>query len=127
MELATKKIKNRYTFSAEGLDEIRQFHARVMATCGCLQRVRDARGEMRAASWREGDEARRRACPPPTAIRRLREGRRYRDSATSRVMRDSSASTGTSPRSLPIWKSPANAREPPARARAKRPSGRARA
>jgi phosphate:Na+ symporter len=30
MELAAKKIKNRYTFSAEGLDEIRHFHARVM-------------------------------------------------------------------------------------------------
>ncbi len=30
MELATKKIKNRYAFSAEGLDEIRHFHARVM-------------------------------------------------------------------------------------------------
>ncbi len=30
MELATKKIKNRYTFSSEGLDEIRRFHARVM-------------------------------------------------------------------------------------------------
>jgi len=30
MELAGKKIKNRYTFSPEGLDEIRRFHARVM-------------------------------------------------------------------------------------------------
>ena len=30
MELATKKIKNRYAFSAEGLEEIRNFHARVM-------------------------------------------------------------------------------------------------
>jgi phosphate:Na+ symporter len=30
MELAAKKIKNRYTFSAEGLEEIRKFHARVM-------------------------------------------------------------------------------------------------
>jgi phosphate:Na+ symporter len=30
MELAAKKIKNRYTFSNEGLEEIRQFHARVM-------------------------------------------------------------------------------------------------
>ena len=30
MELAGKKIKNRYTFSPEGLDEIRHFHARVM-------------------------------------------------------------------------------------------------
>ncbi|MEA2929930.1 MAG: phosphate:Na+ symporter, partial [Hyphomicrobiales bacterium] len=30
MELATKKIKNRYTFSPEGLDEIRHFHGRVM-------------------------------------------------------------------------------------------------
>jgi phosphate:Na+ symporter len=30
MELAAKKIKNRYTFSNEGLDEIRKFHARVM-------------------------------------------------------------------------------------------------
>jgi phosphate:Na+ symporter len=30
MELAAKKIKNRYTFSAEGLEEIRHFHARVM-------------------------------------------------------------------------------------------------
>jgi phosphate:Na+ symporter len=30
MELAAKKIKNRYTFSPEGLDEIRHFHARVM-------------------------------------------------------------------------------------------------
>jgi len=30
MELAAKKIKNRYTFSAEGLDEIRHFHGRVM-------------------------------------------------------------------------------------------------
>jgi phosphate:Na+ symporter len=30
MELATKKIKNRYAFSAEGLEEIRKFHARVM-------------------------------------------------------------------------------------------------
>jgi phosphate:Na+ symporter len=30
MELAAKKIKNRYTFSAEGLEEIRRFHARVM-------------------------------------------------------------------------------------------------
>ncbi|HVY00834.1 MAG TPA: Na/Pi cotransporter family protein [Pseudorhodoplanes sp.] len=30
MELATKKIKNRSTFSAEGLQEIRTFHARVM-------------------------------------------------------------------------------------------------
>jgi phosphate:Na+ symporter len=30
MELATKKIKNRYTFSPEGLEEIRKFHARVM-------------------------------------------------------------------------------------------------
>ena len=30
MELATKKIKNRYTFSPEGLDEIRRFHGRVM-------------------------------------------------------------------------------------------------
>jgi phosphate:Na+ symporter len=30
MELAAKKIKNRYTFSPEGLEEIRRFHARVM-------------------------------------------------------------------------------------------------
>jgi phosphate:Na+ symporter len=30
MELAAKKIKNRYTFSPEGLDEIRNFHGRVM-------------------------------------------------------------------------------------------------
>ena len=30
MELAAKKIKNRYAFSPEGLDEIRRFHARVM-------------------------------------------------------------------------------------------------
>ena len=30
MELATKKIKNRYAFSPEGLDEIRRFHGRVM-------------------------------------------------------------------------------------------------
>jgi phosphate:Na+ symporter len=30
MVLAAKKIKNRYTFSNEGLDEIRKFHARVM-------------------------------------------------------------------------------------------------
>src|SRR4029078_9444854 len=30
MELAAKKIKNRYTFSSEGLEEIRRFHARVM-------------------------------------------------------------------------------------------------
>jgi phosphate:Na+ symporter len=29
MELAGKKIKNRYTFSPEGLDEIRRFHGRV--------------------------------------------------------------------------------------------------
>jgi phosphate:Na+ symporter len=29
MELATKKIKNRYAFSPEGLDEIRQIHAHV--------------------------------------------------------------------------------------------------
>jgi phosphate:Na+ symporter len=30
MELAAKKIKNRYAFSTEGLDEIRKFHGRVM-------------------------------------------------------------------------------------------------
>ncbi len=30
MELAAKKIKNRYAFSAEGLEDIRRFHARVM-------------------------------------------------------------------------------------------------
>src|SRR3954447_1835193 len=30
MELAAKKIKNRYTFSPEGLEEIRSFHGRVM-------------------------------------------------------------------------------------------------
>jgi phosphate:Na+ symporter len=30
MELATKKIKNRYTFSPEGLEDIRGYHARVM-------------------------------------------------------------------------------------------------
>jgi phosphate:Na+ symporter len=30
MELAAKKIKNRYAFSTEGLEEIRNFHARVM-------------------------------------------------------------------------------------------------
>jgi len=30
MELATNKIKNRYAFSPEGLDEIRRFHGRVM-------------------------------------------------------------------------------------------------
>jgi phosphate:Na+ symporter len=30
MELAGKKIKNRYAFSPEGLDEIRHFHGRVM-------------------------------------------------------------------------------------------------
>ncbi len=30
MELAAKKIKNKYEFSPEGLDEIRRFHARVM-------------------------------------------------------------------------------------------------
>jgi phosphate:Na+ symporter len=30
MELAAKKIKNRYTFSSEGLEEIQKFHARVM-------------------------------------------------------------------------------------------------
>jgi len=30
MELAAKKIKNRYAFSPEGLDEIRHFHSRVM-------------------------------------------------------------------------------------------------
>ena len=32
MELAAKKIKNRYAFSAEGLEEIRKFHGRVMDT-----------------------------------------------------------------------------------------------
>jgi phosphate:Na+ symporter len=30
MELAAKKIRNRYTFSPEGLEEIRRFHGRVM-------------------------------------------------------------------------------------------------
>jgi phosphate:Na+ symporter len=30
MELAAKKIKNRYTFSAEGLAELKDFHARVL-------------------------------------------------------------------------------------------------
>ena len=30
MELATKKIKNRYSFSAEGTKELRAFHARVL-------------------------------------------------------------------------------------------------
>ena len=30
MELATKKIKNRYAFSAEGMAELRAFHARVL-------------------------------------------------------------------------------------------------
>ena len=71
MELAAKKIKNRYTFSPEGLDEIRHFHARVMDKCGlpstCSRRA--------TSRWRAGCSPRRRrrarpSSPPPTAISR---------------------------------------------------------
>ena len=63
MELAAKKIKNRYTFSAEGLEEIRKFHApRDGQHAARLQRVRDARRRDGApAARREGDDAHRRA------------------------------------------------------------------
>ena len=72
MELAAKKIKNRYAFSAEGLDEIRQLPCpRDGQHAACLQRVRDARrGAGAPPARREGDHARRPSLPPPTAISR---------------------------------------------------------
>jgi len=39
MELATKKIRNRYTFSPEGMAELRVFHARVLENLGLALNV----------------------------------------------------------------------------------------
>ena len=77
MELAAKKIKNRYTFSPEGLDEIRNFHGRVMDNHAArLQRVRDAR--RRAGAPLLAEKATTRAAELAAAdshFARLRDGR----------------------------------------------------
>ena len=64
MELAAKKIKNRYTFSAEGLDEIRHFHARVMDNMRLAFNVfatRDVTMARRLLA-EKADDAHRRTC-----------------------------------------------------------------
>ena len=72
MELAAKKIKNRYTFSPEGLDGIRIFHApRDGQHAAGLQRVRDPRrGAGAPPARRKGEPRAPPSLPPPTAILR---------------------------------------------------------
>ena len=77
MELAGKKIKNRYTFSAEGLDEIRHFHARVMDNMRLAFNVFATR-DVTLARRLLAEKATTRAAELATAdshFGRLREGR----------------------------------------------------
>ena len=72
MELAAKKIKNRYTFSPEGLEEIRAFHGRVMDNMRLAFNVfatRDVALARRLLAEKAA-HARRPSCRPPTAISR---------------------------------------------------------
>ena len=78
MELAAKKIKNRYTFSAEGLDEMR-----ALPCAACMDNMRLASTCSRPATsrWRAGWSPKRRPCATAeleaadSHFARLREGR----------------------------------------------------
>jgi len=77
MELAAKKIKNRYTFSPEGLEEIRKFHARVMDNMRLAFNVFASR-DVAMARRLLGEKATTRAAELAAAdshFARLREGR----------------------------------------------------
>ena len=77
MELAAKKIKNRYAFSAEGLEEIRKFHARVMDNMRLAFNVFATR-DVAMARRLLGEKATTRAAELAAAdshFARLREGR----------------------------------------------------
>ena len=77
MELAAKKIKNRYAFSAEGMAELRAFHARVLENLRLALNVFTTRDIMLArrlvgekASLREAESR-----AGDSHFARLREGR----------------------------------------------------
>ena len=126
MELAAKKIKNRYTFSPEGLEEIRKFHApRDGQHAACLQRVRDARRCAGAPpARREGDDARGRARGRRQPLRAAARGpsgvdRDQRDPSR----RDARPQAHQRPPDLGRLSDPGSrgrvARQPPARARSR--------
>ena len=77
MELATKKIRNRYAFSPEGMAELRAFHARVLENLRlALQRLHHARHRAGAPPGRREDvPARGRGAAADSHFARLREGR----------------------------------------------------
>jgi phosphate:Na+ symporter len=77
MELAAKKIKNRYTFSAEGLAELKAFHARVLENLRLALNVfttRDLALARRLVAEKTAI-ARSRPRPADSHFARLREGR----------------------------------------------------
>jgi phosphate:Na+ symporter len=77
MELAAKKIKNQYTFSAEGLEEIRRMHARVMDNMRLAVNVFASR-DVALARRLLGEKATMRGAELEAAdshFARLREGR----------------------------------------------------
>jgi phosphate:Na+ symporter len=77
MELAAKKIRNRYTFSAEGMAELRAFHARVLDNLRLTLNVFTTR-DLTLARRLVGEKATLREAEARTAdshFARLREGR----------------------------------------------------
>jgi len=77
MELATKKIRNRYAFSPEGMAELRAFHGLVLDNCGWAERLHHTRHPRWRAGWspRRPPCARRRPRQADSHYARLREGR----------------------------------------------------
>jgi len=77
MELATKKIRNRYAFSAEGMAELRDFHARVLENLRLALNVFTTR-DIALARRLVGEKASLREAEARTAdshFARLRQGR----------------------------------------------------
>jgi phosphate:Na+ symporter len=77
MELATKKIRNRYAFSSEGMAELRAFHARVLENLRLALNVFTTR-DIALARRLVGEKASLREAEARTAdshFARLREGR----------------------------------------------------
>ena len=77
MELATKKIRNRYAFSAEGMAELRDFHARVLENLRLALNVFTTR-DIALARRLVGEKATLREAEARTAdshFARLRQGR----------------------------------------------------
>ena len=77
MELATKKIRNRYAFSPEGMAELRVFHARVLENLGLALNVFTTR-DIALARRLVAEKTAMREAEPRAAdshFARLREGR----------------------------------------------------